>query len=71
MITAESTDDDCFFRFGCFDGERHWGMMVSTCEENDGSHPVITDNQMKNSSPRLQDFKNWQLMCRPKQHVRH
>ncbi len=61
MITAETKGDDCFFRFGCFDGERHWGLMVSNFEENDGAWPAIADNQMKNSSPRLQDFKDWQL----------
>lgn len=61
MITAETEDDDCFFRFGCFDGERHWGLMVSTYRDNDGARPAIADCQMKNSSPRLQDFKNWQL----------
>jgi hypothetical protein len=61
MITAETKGDDCFFRFGCFDGERHWGMMVSSFEKNDGAWPTMADNQMKNSSPRLQDFKGWQL----------
>lgn len=61
MITAETKGDDCFFRFGCFDGERHWGLMVSSFEKNDGAWPVIADHQMKNSSPRLQDFKSWQL----------
>ncbi|MHC4886035.1 MAG: carboxypeptidase-like regulatory domain-containing protein [Planctomycetota bacterium] len=62
MITAHtSSDGDAYFRFKHFDGERRWGMFVSSFERNDGPQKEISRAQHKNSSPRLQDFKNWCL----------
>jgi hypothetical protein len=62
MITAHTDKTgDAFFRFGLFDGERQWGILVSTLERNDGPWKEISAVQHKNSSPRLQDFKDWRL----------
>lgn len=62
MITAHSRPDgDQVFRFGCFDGERQWGLMASAFSENDGPRKLLSATQHKYSSPRLQDFKDWQL----------
>jgi len=62
MITAcTSADGDAFFKFGFFDGERHWGILVSTLDRNDGRWKELSCVQHKNSSPRLDDFKEWQL----------
>ena len=62
MITAHTTaGGDAFFRFRMFDGERHWGIIVSALENNDGPCKEISAVQHKNSSPRLQDFKDWRL----------
>ncbi len=62
MITAHTTDDgDACFRFGGFDGERQWGLLVSTLERNDGPYKELSSVQHKVSSPRLQDFMTWRL----------
>ena len=62
MITAHTNvGGDVFFRFSMFDGERQWGIIVSTLDRNDGSFKEISAVQHKNSSPRLQDFKDWRL----------
>ncbi len=62
MITAHtSASGDVFFRFGMFDGERQWGILVSTLDRNDGAFKEISAVQHKNSSPRLEDFKDWRL----------
>lgn len=62
MITAHTdSSGDAFFRFGMFDGERHWGILVSTLDRNDGPAKEISLVQHKNSSPRLDEFKNWHL----------
>ncbi|MFA6293660.1 MAG: hypothetical protein WC637_17870, partial [Victivallales bacterium] len=61
MITAQSTGDDCFFRFKLFDGERHWALMVLERENNDGPFKEMSAIQHKNSHPRLQEFKYWDL----------
>jgi len=65
MITAHTAANggagDAFFRFGFFDGERRWGLLVSTLERNDGRFKEFAAVQHKNSSPRLQDFKDWHL----------
>ena len=62
MITANTTaDGDAAFRFGLFDGERHWGICVSTLGENDGPAKRISEFQHKNSSPTLQQFMDWHL----------
>lgn len=62
MITAHTDDKkDAFFRFKCFDGERRWGLLVSTFDRNDGQWKEISSVQHKNSSPRLQEFKDWHL----------
>ena len=62
MITAHTAaGGDAFFKFGFFAGERHWGILVSTLDRNDGPFKEISAVQHKNSSPRLQDFKDWQL----------
>jgi len=62
MITAHTSEaGDAFFRFRFFDGERRWGILVSTLERNDGTFKEISAVQHKNSSPRLQEFKNWRL----------
>ncbi len=62
MITARTdAAGDAFFRFGCFDGERQWGILVSTLARNDGPFKEIWEAQHKNSSPRLQEFKDWRL----------
>ncbi len=62
MLTAHTDESgDAFFRFKLFDGERHWGFLVSTLERNDGPWKEISAVQHKNSSPRLQDFKTWHL----------
>ncbi len=60
MITARTDETgDAYFRFGMFEGERRWGLVVSTLERNDGPHKEISAIQHANSSPRLQDFKDW------------
>jgi len=60
MITANTTSDgDVFFNFGLFDGERRWGILVSTWERTDGPHKEISSVQHKVSSPRLQHVKDW------------
>jgi len=62
MITAHTnTDGDAFWRFGFFDGERHWGILASTLDRNDGPDKELAAVQHKNSSPRLQEFKDWKL----------
>ena len=64
MITAHTTAEsggDAFFKFGFFNGERHWGLLVSTVERNDLKFKEIAAVQHKNSSPRLQYFKDWHL----------
>lgn len=62
MITAHTTAaGDAFFRFGFFDGERHWGLLASSLERNDGPWKELIAVQHGNSSPRLQDFKKWHL----------
>lgn len=62
MITAHTdAAGDAFFRFGLFDGERQWGLVVSTLDRNDGPWKEISAVQHKNSSPRLQNFKDWHL----------
>jgi len=62
MITARtSADDDAFFRFGGFDGERQWGLLVSTLERCDGPHKELSAVQHKVSSPRLEDYLRWRL----------
>jgi hypothetical protein len=62
MITAwTSADGDAFFRFAGFDGERQWGVLVSTLERNDGPYKELSSVQHKVSSPRLQDFMTWRL----------
>ncbi len=60
MITGHTTNDgDAFFRFGCFDGERQWGLLVSSFQANDGLLKEIAGVQHAYSSPRLQEFKDW------------
>ena len=62
VITAHtSAQGDAYFRFGMFDGERSWGLLVSTLEQNDGPWKQIAFVQHSNSSPRLQEFKDWHL----------
>ena len=62
MITANTTaDGDALFRFRFFDGRRQWGILVSTLDRNDGPFKELSAVQHKNSSPRLQDFKDWRL----------
>jgi len=62
MITAHTDGTgDAFFKFGFFDGERQWGILVSTLDRNDGPLKEISAVQHKNSSPRLQEFKDWRL----------
>lgn len=62
MITARTTaDGDAVYRFAGFDGERQWGLLVSTLDRNDGPHKEISSCQHKVSSPRLQDFLRWRL----------
>jgi len=67
MITAHTTAaangsaGDAFFRFGFFNGERRWGLLVSTVERNDVKFKELAAVQHKNSSPRLQFFKDWHL----------
>jgi len=62
MITAHTdAGGDAFFKFGFFDGERQWGILVSTLDRNDGPLKEISAVQHKNSSPRLQEFKDWRL----------
>jgi hypothetical protein len=64
MITAHTTVlGDCYYRFGFFEGERHWGILLSTVERNDGPWKELSQVQHKNSSPTLQDFKGWNLDC--------
>ncbi|PTY03947.1 hypothetical protein DB346_02755 [Verrucomicrobia bacterium LW23] len=61
-ITAHTcADGDAFFRFAMFDGARSWGLLVSTLERNDGPWKEIAAVQHSNSSPRLQEFKDWHL----------
>ena len=60
VITGHTTAaGDAFFRFGCFDGERQWGLYVSSLEANDGLLKEIAAVQHAYSSPRLQEFKDW------------
>jgi len=67
MITAHTTAaangdaGDAFFKFGFFNGERRWGLLVSTVERNDPTFKELASVQHKNSSPRLQFFKDWHL----------
>lgn len=62
MITANTdTHGDAYYRFKFFDGERQWGLLVSTLADNDGPWKAISACQHKNSSPRLQEFITWQL----------
>jgi hypothetical protein len=62
MITAHTSEQhDAYFRFKCFDGERHWALLVSTFSRNDGQWKEISAVQHKNSSPRLQEFKDWHM----------
>lgn len=62
MITAHTDETgDAFFHFGMFDGERSWGLLASTLERNDGLYKDLASIQHANSSPRLQDFKDWHL----------
>ena len=71
MITAHTTAaGDAYFRFGFFNGERHWGILVSDFDRNDGAFKELGTVQHKTSSPRLNDFKEWRLdeqdhVCRP------
>ena len=61
-ITAHTTaDGDALFRFGLFDGERRWGILVSAFARNDGPFKEIDSVQHRHSSPRLEDFRNWRL----------
>lgn len=62
MITAQTNEQgDAFYRFGLFDGERHWGMLVSSFDQNDGPWREFGRLQHAFSSPRLQDFMQWKL----------
>lgn len=62
MITAHTSEDgDFFFDFGFFNGERHWGILASSFEKNDGPYKELSLVQHKNSSPKLDDFKDWLL----------
>ncbi len=62
MITAHTdTSGDAFFHFGFFDGERQWGILVSDLQQNDGPFKQLSAVQHKNSSPRLQEYKDWHL----------
>jgi len=59
-ITANtSADGDAFFRFAMYDGERHWGILASSLQANDGPQKLLAAVQHGNSSPRLQEFKDW------------
>jgi len=67
MITAHTdVSGDAFFRFGFFDGERQWGILVSDLSQNDGPYKLLSSVQHKNSSPRLQEYKDWHLDERDK-----
>ncbi len=60
MITGHTTaGGDVFFRFGCFDGERQWGLYVGEVGANTGLEKEIGLVQHAYSSPRLQEFKDW------------
>jgi hypothetical protein len=62
MITAQTdASGDAFFRFGLFDGERKWGVLVSTLARNDGAYKELSACQHKSSSPRLQELMTWHL----------
>ena len=62
MMTAKTdTTGDAFFHFGFFDGERQWGILVSDLQQNDGPFKQLSAVQHKNSSPRLQEYKDWNL----------
>jgi hypothetical protein len=62
MITAETdASGDAFFKFGFFNGERHWGILASDFGINDGPFKELSAVEHKNSSPRLQEFKDWRL----------
>lgn len=62
MITAHTDDTgDAFFRFPLFDGERHWGLYVSSLDRNDGLITELSAVQHKNSSPTIQQFMTWHL----------
>ena len=62
MITARTDPSgDAYFHFGFFDGERQWGILVSDVEKNDGPFKELSAVQHKNSSPRLQEYKDWRL----------
>ncbi len=62
MITAQTdAAGDAYFKFGLFDGERQWGVLVSSLDRNDGRDIELSEVQHKNSSPKLNDFKEWKL----------
>ncbi|MBE2205334.1 MAG: hypothetical protein IAE94_13460 [Chthoniobacterales bacterium] len=60
-VISAQTDaaGDAYFRFGFFDGERQWGLLVSSFAENDGPWKEFGRLQHAYSSPRLQEFKDW------------
>ncbi|MGE9291296.1 MAG: carboxypeptidase-like regulatory domain-containing protein, partial [Puniceicoccales bacterium] len=60
MITARTSQSgDAYFHCPFFDGQRMWGIMVSSFEENDGPWKEFGLTQHAYSSPRLQEFKDW------------
>jgi hypothetical protein len=63
---------DAFFRWGAFEGERFYGVLASSLARNEGPHKEISRAQHKNSSPRLQEFRLWNLDaadCQERPHV--
>ncbi|MEI8196656.1 MAG: carboxypeptidase-like regulatory domain-containing protein, partial [Phycisphaerae bacterium] len=62
MITAHTDPTgDAFFRFGFFDGQRQWGLLVSDLARNDGPFKELSAVQHQHTAPRLQDFRTWHL----------
>ncbi|WP_269523260.1 carboxypeptidase-like regulatory domain-containing protein [Coraliomargarita parva] len=60
MISAHSSADaDAYFRFPFFEGTRHWGLLVSSFDQNDGHDKALGRIQHAYSSPRLQELKDW------------
>ena len=62
MLTVHSRKDgEVVMRFGGFNGQRQWGLLISDFDRCDGPYRELSLVQHKNSSPRLEHFRQWRL----------